>query len=379
MSSKNSVENNEHFYAVIMAGGSGTRLWPLSRKATPKQFHNFISEHGSTLLEDTWRRVSEALPDTRHIYICTAQIYRDKILSLLPALSPEHLIIEPEPRGTTSAIALSAQYIAKQDPEAIIATIASDHVITNEDTFVSALLAAFETARKFPQKIVTVGINPTAPDTGFGYIKMGNDLDAIRGHRVFSIEAFKEKPDQKTAEEYLKNWEYLWNAGYFIFEARDFLEKVRRYTPIHFETLEKIRHEQENISDKARRNETVHALYHTLPNDPIDTAIIEKLPAEERAVIPAPLEWSDVGNWSAIFDILEKRHEVSIIARGNHVDIGSKKCLVLSNTKLIATIGLKNVVVVETDDCILVASKDKVSDIKKLLERIRTEKGENYL
>lgn len=371
MLKKTSAEKSEHFYAVIMAGGSGTRLWPLSRKATPKQFHNFVSEQGITLLEETWKRVSAALPDTSHLYICTASQYRDKILSILPALSPEQLIIEPEARGTAAAIALSADTIATRDPDALVATIPSDHMIANDDAFVEALRAAFDTVAKFPERILTIGINPTAPDTGFGYIKMGEEIAATTNHRVFSIDAFKEKPDLHTAETYLKNWEYLWNAGYFIFSAR----ALDTYSTIHTPALARA------IKDMrlAAREDMRDRLYRSVPNDPIDTAIMEKLSPEECAVIPAPLEWSDVGNWSAIFDLLEKRHETSVIARGEHVDIGSKKCLVLSNTKLIATIGLKDIVVVETDDCILVASKAHVPNIKKLLEKIKEEKGEKYL
>lgn len=372
MTKNTPIQPNPHYYAVIMAGGSGTRLWPLSRKHLPKQFHNFVSEKNTTLLEDTWERVRKALPDTRHIFVGTGDRYRKNIQALLPNLASENLIIEPAARGTAAAIALAAQDIFDRDPEAIVATIASDHVIANDTAFVSALLAAFETASIYPDKIVTIGINPTEPDTGFGYIKMGEEFGTVRKHRAFSIDAFKEKPDRKTAEEYLKNWEYLWNAGYFIFSTKTLLERVKTHTPALFEVLRDLR----DLSDEPEKKRD---LFERLPNDPIEPAIIEKLAPEERAVIPAPLEWSDVGNWSAIFDLLEKRHEVSIIARGNHVDVGSKKCLVLSDKKLIATIGLKNIVVVETDDCILVASKDKVSDIKTLLEKIKTEKGERYL
>ncbi len=364
--------SSDHFYAVIMAGGSGTRLWPLSRKASPKQFHGFLSENGSTLLEDTWQRVEQTLGETRNIFVGTSERYREKVLSLLPQLDESRIIVEPAPRGTAAAIALAAREISDRDPDAIIATIASDHVISDGEAFAQALLSAFETASRFPERIVTLGINPTRPDTGFGYIRMGGDIGTIRNHRVFSIDSFKEKPDEKTAEEYLKNWEYLWNAGYFIFSAKTFLDRVANLTPHVFETIERMREFPVESKDR-------EAMFQSLPNDPIEPAIIEKLPPEERAVIPVPLEWSDVGSWSAIFDLLEKQHGTSVVARGNHVDMGSEKCLVLSDKKLVATIGLENVVIVETDDCLLVADRNKVSGIKTLLEKIGREKGEEYL
>lgn len=363
--------SRSHFYAVIMAGGSGTRLWPLSRKTSPKQFHSFISSKSSTLFEDTWTRLRGVIPDATHIFVCTADLYRDTIRSLVPEIPPECIITEPEARGTAAAIALSSRHIMKRDKDAIIATIPSDHMIANDTAFGEALLASFETASRFPASLVTIGINPTAPDTGFGYIKMGEELETMRDHRIFTIDTFKEKPDRATAEEYLKSWEYLWNAGYFIFSGKTFASFVETHAPNLHEALE----DMEHAPDESSRAD----IYRRIPNDPIEPAIVEKLSPRERVVIPAPLDWSDIGNWSAIFDTLEKHHETSVIGRGEHVDVGSKKCLVLSSAKLIATIGLTDIVVVETDDSILVANKSHVSDIKHLLEKIRSEKGDRYL
>ncbi len=367
---------SNHLHIVIMAGGSGTRLWPLSRKREPKQFHRFVPDK-KTLLEETWNRAKKVLPDAKNIHFSTTTAYKDRIKELIPEVDIQNIIVEPSSRGTAAAIALTTAHIHTSDPEAIIATIASDHFITNDDAFVSALLSAFQTVVKFPEKILTVGINPTEPDTGLGYIKMGEEIDNILNHRVFSIEEFKEKPDVKTAEHYLTNWEYLWNAGYFIFDSKTLLTWINAYAPTLANTIN-------TLSNSDKKNDTKYQnsakeLYEALPNDPIEPLLIEKLPIENRAVIPAPIEWSDIGNWSALFDVLKKQSDVSIIARGNHVDVESEHCLVLGNKKLIATVGLKNIIIIESDDCILIADKDKISNIKILLEKIKKEKGEEYL
>ena len=195
-----------HSYAVIMAGGSGTRLWPLSRKSSPKQFHNFVSESGETLIEETASRLRQVVSDKSHLFVSTGEAYRDRIREIFPDLPENRLILEPVARGTAAALALISAIITHEDPEAIIATIPSDHVIGNPEEFAATLLSAFDTAEKFPEKMVTIGINPTAPDTGLGYIQMGEEIATIGNHRVFSIAMFAEKPDRETAEEYLKNW-----------------------------------------------------------------------------------------------------------------------------------------------------------------------------
>jgi mannose-1-phosphate guanylyltransferase len=363
-----------HWYAVIMAGGSGTRLWPLSRKEKPKQFQKFLSS--KTMLEETYDRVAKVvLPE--NIFVSTTEGYRDLVLETLPQLSPEKIIPEPSPRGTAAAIALAAMHLSAIDSQAKVATIASDHAITNTGEFVETLSVAFEAAAKYPDKLVTIGINPTRPDTGLGYIKMGEEADRLGSNgkkRVFYVDAFKEKPDQKTAEKYLASWEYLWNAGYFIFSAKDFLGHVERLVPKIIETLRQMADLGESSGPKA-----LAELYGALENEPIDTVIVERLEKERRLVVPSALEWSDVGNWSTLFDFLKGQYDSSLIVKGNHVDVGSEDCFVHAEKKLVATVGLKNLIIVETEDAIFIADKEKSPEVKQLIDKLKNEGKHAYL
>lgn len=352
-----------------MAGGSGTRLWPLSRKEKPKQFHKLISS--KTLLEETFERVRRVVKP-EHIFVSTTKKYKDLVLQTLGEVSADRIIVEPAPRGTAPAIALVAQTLAHIDPKAIVATIASDHVIKNPDEFVVSLETAFEVAQKHPDKLATIGINPITPSTEFGYIKMGKELETIGKKRIFSIEQFEEKPDEETAQKYLANWAYLWNAGYFIFSAETLLKEMKRLIP---ETVNIIETIVRNGIDEKKLNE----LYTSAENEPIDTAVVEKLAPEKRVVVPSEMEWDDIGNWNALFEFLKKDHDTELIAKGNHIDSGSKNCLVFGNGKLIATLGLKDIVIVETDDAILVANKSKAHEVKKIIDRLKDEGKHLYL
>ena len=215
---------HKHSYAVIMAGGSGTRLWPISRQAKPKQFQSFTSLQ--TMIQETFARVAHVVPQ-ENIFVSTTKNYREMVLAQLPEMTEERLILEPNARNTAPAIALVAATIALVDPAAVIATIASDHAIENPEEFSATINAALILAAGHRDTLITIGINPTHPDTGLGYIKMGEELATVSGKRIFTVAAFKEKPDRKTAEEYLAGWEYLWNAGYFIFAAESFAQWTR--------------------------------------------------------------------------------------------------------------------------------------------------------
>ncbi|EKE11466.1 MAG: Mannose-1-phosphate guanylyltransferase [uncultured bacterium] len=366
------IKKKKNFYAVIMAGGTGTRLWPLSRKQKPKQFQSFTSN--KTMIQETYARVAKVVPKD-NIFISTTDAYIDLALQQLPQLKKEQLILEPMPRGTAPAIALVAKYISKINPDAIVATVASDHVIKNVEEFCDSLFAALCAAEKNVKKLVIVGINPTCPDTGLGYIKMGKELDNVCGKKVFLADAFVEKPDKKTAEKYLAKWEYLWNAGYFIFSATDFLEIVKKFTPKTSEVLNEI---EKEWNKKTINKKKIEKLYISLENEPIDTAIAEKLDKNDRLVVPSEMQWSDVGNWGSLFDFLNGDAKTSIVVRGKHIDVGSKDCFIHAENKLVATLGLKDIVIIESEDAILVADKNSSGEVKKIIEKLK-EGGQNYL
>lgn len=362
-------------YAVIMAGGTGTRLWPMSRKLKPKQLHNLVSD--KTLIQETYNRVIKALPQ-KNIFISTNSKYAEEIKKQLPGVPEENYIIEPSARNTGPAFVYLAMAIKRKDPKAIIATIASDHIVHNVDVFVRSLKIAFKAAEKYPNYLVAVGINPTKPDTGLGYIKMGPVKDTIDEQQVFNVDKFVEKPDLKTAEKYLQSWEYLWNAAYYFFKADSLLDWFKKYRPKIVKKLS----EMDQLIAKGGNGVTqsqIRALYDSLDDEQFENAIIEQKDFKKVLVIPADLGWSDIGNWGTLFDVLSESYATSMISRGYHIDVGSEGCLIYGNNKMIATLGLKDVVIIDTPDAILIANKNKAQDVKKLLDKLKSEGKHLYL
>lgn len=362
------ISSGENRAIVIMAGGTGTRLWPLSRESTPKQFQALVSDQ--TLLRETFDRVRHLVP-AGQVFVCTGGAFVEKVLTILPELGREHIIIEPTPRGTCSAIALSAHMLTRRNPDIIIATIASDHAIENPEELSASLLSAFAGVDADEEKIITIGIHPTTPDTGMGYIKMGAELGLFEGKKAYIIDEFKEKPDAETAERYLASFEYLWNAGYFIFSGKQLLSWVRQFVP---ETADII----ETFSFPL--SETNTEKYTTCPNDPIDTAIIERLPADSRIVIPSKLIWSDIGSFDTLFSFLKHKSHAESIFQGNTIALSSEKNFVhTSKEKLVALVGVHNLIVVETADALLILHKDEASKMKELIATLKKEGKEKYL
>jgi mannose-1-phosphate guanylyltransferase len=361
------METQENNLAiVIVAGGSGTRLWPLSRKDSPKQFQSFVSD--KTLLEETYDRAKQIVPEDR-IFVSSGEKHRDRIRTLLPGISDNQLLLEPSARGTGPAIGLIATMLGDRLPGATIATIASDHAIENDEAFVAALRSGLETIARHPDKLAVVGINPTSPDTGLGYIRMGEEFTNSGRERTFFADEFKEKPDQKTAESYLADWRYLWNAGYFIFSADAMLGWIAKYAPKLSEVLTAIGN---GTADKGA--------YDTVEIEAIEPIVVEKLPAESRIVVPAPIQWSDIGTWGTLFDFLAHRNGGKSFLFGETVEVEGSGNLAYGNGKKVITLfGVDDLVVVDTDDALLVTSRERAADIKKLISELKDHGREDLL
>lgn len=354
-------------YAVIMAGGSGSRLWPLSRKNKPKQFQALTSKE--TLLQETYNRVREILPD-KQIFISAIPEYEEEILKQLPKLPKENCILEPSARNTTAAHGFIALYLLRIDPDAVFTTLPSDHSIQDLKAFIKATQASFEAIKKYPKKLVTLGITPTAPETGLGYIQIGQEFDQINDQKFYKIKTFIEKPDLETAKKYVSDWGYLWNSANYMARADIMMGWIKKYRPASYDLLMEI----DTLIKKNPKDIKIAKLYQDIDKEQLADSIIEQ-PNFESLVIPVNLGWSDVGNWGAIFDLLSKAEKKDFISKGNQIDHQSQNCLVYGHKKLIATLGLKDIVIIDSPDALLVTTREQSQNVKELLEKI----DEKYL
>lgn len=360
----NTAGPSNHGYAVIMAGGSGTRLWPLSRKELPKQMQNFIS--GKTLINETVERLLTFI-DTSNLYVTTTSNYEKKIKDLLPTIPPEHIIIEPVARGTTAALALVTSVIYRRDPKAVLFYVASDHAITGMDKFKKKFLETLKYVTNNPRDIALIGIKPTRPDTGLGYIKLKNQIQ-FKPTAVYTVDKFVEKPSYRVAKRYVESNEYYWNAAYYCFKAETLLEAYNDADP---EIIKNVDNYLKSLD----------------PDDfnkvPIKAQEIEVINASKYrlVLIPADFIWSDIGNWQTLHELLTSVKGTDLISNGGkHIDINSSNCLIYSTKdKLVATVGLDNIVIVETGDILLVMNKNQPQEIKKLLETLKEKGLEEYL
>ena len=350
---------------VIMAGGSGTRLWPLSRKQKPKQFQKLLGE--TTMLQESVDRLLESF-DIDDIYISTNEKYRDEIIAELPELREGNIILEPAKRDTAPAIGLAAVLANAAEDEAI-AFLTSDHYIQKKPEFRGLLQVADKFVSDHPEYIVTMGITPTCPETGYGYIKFEEDvISTYDGTPVHTVETFVEKPNLEVAQRYLRDGSYLWNSGMFIVTKGTIMTQFATQLPATHAILTKI--EAANGTDQLQ--EVINAEYPQTDKISIDFGIMEHM--DTIAVIPADIGWSDVGSWAALKDIVsDGSAKHSHIGNGEHLDLGSEGVLVHSEaSKLITTIGLKDIVIVETDDILLVCDKNRSQDVKKVVELLES-------
>lgn len=344
---------------VILSGGSGTRLWPYSRSLYPKQFLPLVSEQ--TMLQETVGRLnqfSDAVGVDAPLVICNED-HRFMVAEQLRAMgsASNGIILEPFGRNTAPAIALAAL----AQPEALLLVLPADHVITNIDAFEGAVAVAKQQAEK--GKLVTFGIVPTAAETGYGYVKAGVMTD--KG--VHEVDQFVEKPDQATAESYLASGNYLWNSGMFMFKASRYMEELEKFNPDIVTACRAAIAASSSDLDFTRIDAEA---FKACPDDSIDYAVMEH--TQDAVVIPLDADWSDVGSWSALWDVSTK-DESGNVAKGDVLTEDTKNCYIQAEHKLIATIGLEDTVIVETDDAIMVSHKDRVQDVKAIVGRLKKE------
>ncbi|TVX97081.1 mannose-1-phosphate guanylyltransferase [Cohnella terricola] len=355
--------------SLIMAGGKGERFWPKSRTNLPKQFLN-ISGNKSMIQQAVARL--ERLMQIEQIFIVTNELYAELISAQIPHLPIENLIIEPSGRNTAPSIALSSLYIEERYPDSTIIVLPSDHIIKNEGEFVDILKTASEVAES-GENIVTLGITPTYPETGYGYIESANEISTLNNLEVHRVRRFVEKPDSITAESYVTSGNYYWNSGMFIWKSSTILECFKKFMPAIYEIMMEIQHK---IKAGAAQ-EAIHLDFAKMPEESIDYGIMEK--ADNIFVIPCKFGWDDVGSWTAL-DRINERDDFGNVIKGNILNIDTKRCIIESNNgKLVATLGIEDLIVVDTDDVTLICSKEKAQEMKLLLKELRVQKMEQYL
>lgn len=352
-------------WAVVMAGGSGTRFWPESRKNLPKQFLNIFGR--KTLLEQTFDRLKKVIPASR-ILVFTAQ---DKVAltAKLLRVSSAQVMGEPVGRNTAPCAAWAASHILKKDPSAVLGIFPADHFIKDEKTFLRALRVAYLQAEKKGMP-VTLGIKPEEPHTGYGYLEMGKKTATVSGISVFHLKRFCEKPAASLAQRYFHSGKFLWNAGIFIWRADCLLETVRRHLPAVFNTVVKI-----TSGELSRRR--IRQAFQKVPNISIDYGLMEKI-SGGILTIPVSMGWNDVGSWATLRNLLAKDSKGNVVM-GNAMLVESSGNLIKTKDRFIAAVGLKNHVVVDTGDVVLVCPIGQTESIRKIVAILKQKKLVRYL
>lgn len=350
--------------ALIMAGGRGERFWPKSRTSMPKQFLN-LTDDNQTMIQLTVNRILP-LVEMEDIYIVTNAIYKNIILQQLPNIPVQNILCEPLARNTAPCIGLGAMYISKKYDDATMLVLPSDHLIKNTDIFLNTLNSACELACSGPN-LVTLGITPSYPETGYGYIKYNSSSRCLTG---YSVERFVEKPNTELAIQYLSEGDYLWNSGMFVWNISTIMNNMRKLIPDTYQNLLSIK----SSIGTEHELQTLYDAFTKCKSESIDYAIMEH--ASNIFTIPGNFGWDDVGSWLAL-----ERHNISDInnntKKGNVISISTHNCIIEGDQRLVTTIGVENLIIVDTKDALLICSKDNCNDIKELLCEIKKNKDLN--
>ena len=359
---------NKHHYVAIMAGGIGSRFWPMSRTNYPKQFLDILGT-GKTLIQQTFERYSRVVPE-ENIYVVTSNEYVPLVQKQLPEMSEENILSEPFRKNTAPCLAYMSFKLIKNDPKACMVAAPSDHLILEIDEFVKTTQRALNFVDHL-NSFVTLGVTPTYPNTGYGYIQH-DTIEAAPG--IFKVKTFTEKPNLELAKTFIASGDFLWNAGIFFWKVKNILAAFEKYLPEMYEVFAA---EKDRFNTK-EESAVISEIYPQCSNISIDFGIMEK--ADNVYVIPASFGWSDLGTWNSAWENMTKDPRENAIAGKKVISIDASKCMVhVPDTKLIVLQGLENFIVVDTKDVLLICKKEKEQEIKDYLAEVKKAVGDKYL
>lgn len=361
----------KHHYAIIMAGGVGTRFWPMSTTQHPKQFLDILGT-GETLLQTTYNRMLNVCP-AENIYVVTSSAYDQLVASQLPGLLKENILLEPARKNTAPCIAYASYKIHKRDPKAITVVAPSDHLVKKEETFVKAIISCFEKAEQ-QDCLITLGIKPTRPDTGYGYIQfIKSDVDE-KDKRINKVKTFTEKPDHEMANFFMESGDFLWNSGIFIWSTASVLKALEKYDP----ELANVFKEGWDLYNSPKEKQFVTNAYTTCKNISIDYSIMEK--ADNVYVRSSIFGWSDLGTWGSLYTHIHKDERRNALVGKNIITYDCNNCIVqVPNDKLVVLQGLEDYIVVESEGVLMICKKQDEQQIRNFVNDVKVKKGEKYV
>ncbi len=354
-------------YAVIMAGGVGTRFWPRSRAVHPKQLLTIIGAR--TMIQQTADRIHSLVPP-ENILIVTNEQQAEGVRAQLPHI--KNIIIEPIGRNTAPCIGLAALHIARKDPEGVMAVLAADHLIQPVETFCETLRFAADVASE-THACVTLGIPAVRPETGYGYIQyLENESITIGARRAHRVKTFAEKPNLQTARQFIASGDFLWNSGMFIWNASTILNLIEEFLPDLHDGLMEVK----SVLGTDRYDEAVNRMYRRIKGISIDYGVMER--TKQVYVVKGDFDWNDVGSWEEVYQLSQKDGAGNTLT-GNHIVVDTKHSMIYSPNKTVAVIGVENLIVVETEDALLICSRDRAQDVKKIVEELQRQKRNELL
>ncbi len=354
--------------AVIIAGGSGERFWPKSRRSLPKQLLPITG--GRTMLDETVERLKSLVP-VEDQFVVTGEILKEEIKRQIPSLPDENIIAEPSGRNTAAAVGLAAVKIG--DPDAIMIVLPSDHLILDEELFLKTLSEAGESAAD-GDSLITIGIKPQGPATGYGYIKVGEKVGNKGKIPVYKVERFIEKPARAAAEKFLEEGKYLWNSGMFIWKCSAIMDAFKRYMPSLYTCLIEIG----DAIGTADEEKIIREKYESLEKVSIDYGVMEK--ADNTLIVEGNFRWDDVGSWLAMERIHKRDGDGNVVETDSALRIDTRDCIIVGDRQLIATVGLKDLIIISTQDALLVCDKSRSQEVKALVQMLKEDpKLSDYL